>query len=168
MADSSWDNGGLPPKPKGWSTWTKVGLGCGVVALLFFVTCVGGGFLMYRAGGRAMDKAWVQMRHSAEMARTEEGARALYQANPGLVKKYPTLEDFLKASEPWRSRLGEIPVERPDLKTLMDPKKGGGLHIESKSESGSGKRVRIAYRFPSGGRLVIEMEDDSLTDIRVD
>ncbi|WP_005033829.1 hypothetical protein [Holophaga foetida] len=168
MADASWDNGGVVPKPKGWSTWTKVGLGCGIVVLLFFATCVGGGFLMFKAGGRAMDKAWVQMRKSAEMARTKEGARALYEANPGLSQRYPTVEDFLKASEAWRPRLGEIPVERPDLKTLMDPKKGGGLKIESQSEAHSGKRVRIAYRFSSGGSLVLEMEDKSLTDIRVE
>ncbi|MBP1627781.1 MAG: hypothetical protein H6Q00_2256 [Holophagaceae bacterium] len=168
MVDSSWDNGGMPVKPKGWSTWTKVGLGCGIVVLLFFATCAGGGFLMFRAGTRAMDKAWAQMRESAEMARTEEGARALYLANPGLARNYPTVEDFLKASEAWRARIGEIPVQRPDLKTLFDPKKGGGLQVESHSESGGTKRVRIAYRFAGGGRLVVEMEDKSLTDIRVE
>jgi len=168
MTDARWDNGGLPPKSKGWSTWAKVSLGCGVLVLLLLATCVGGGLWMFKAGTGAMDKAWAQMRANAEMARTEDGARALYQANPGLAAKYPTLEEFLKASEVWRPRLSEIPVQRPDLKTLVDPKKGGGLQITSQTEAGGLRRLHMAYRRADGGRLVIEMEGKSLTDIRVE
>ena len=42
MADSDWDNSGLPPEKQGMSTWLKVLLGCGVFFLLATATCAGG------------------------------------------------------------------------------------------------------------------------------
>lgn len=168
MADASWDNGGLPPKRRGLGTWAKVSLGCGVIALLMLVTCVGAGYWAFRKGSAAIDGVWSEMHRTAEQVRTDEGARALYQANPRLADTYPTVEDFLQAVAEWRPRLGEIPAQRPDFKSLVDPKGGSGFKLDSRSESGQPQRVTIGFNTRGGGRLVMIQEDGKLVDIRVE
>jgi hypothetical protein len=168
MADSNWDGGAMPPRKEGVPLWGKIGIGCGVAVFLLALTCGGVVYWGMSKGTQAIDKAWAEMRTQVTRLQTEEGAKALYRENPGLAKNYPTEEEFLKASEAWRSRLSEVPLKRPDLKTLFDPKAGGGFHFDSHQVSDGPKDVTVSYRLPSGARILIKTEDDRLTDIRVE
>ncbi len=165
MADSGWDNGGMAPsKKKGMPVWGKVLAGCGVAVLLLLATCVGAVYWGVGKVSQKADQAWAQMDQTVRSLRTEQGTKALYLANPGLADTYPNEEDFLKAAEGWRDKLGEFPARRPSIKDLVEEKNGGGhLNIESRNAS-----TRVEYQIPKGGRLHLVMEAGKLTDLRVE
>lgn len=162
MAEMTWDNGGAPVRKAGMPLWAKILAGCGIAVLLMMATC--GGLIWWgiSRGTAAVDQVWAEMVKDVEALRTEAGARALYRDNPGLARNYPTEADFIKASEDWRSRLGEIPAKRPSLGELMQGK-GGGFSIHSNND-----HRRVTYRFRKGGRLVLEWEQEALVDIRME
>jgi hypothetical protein len=128
MVDSSWDNSGLPPQKKGLGTGMKVLMGCGIAALVALVTCIAGGAIlgnMIKKDPKAFEKRvegfakglvqvdWERFRTLVDQLRTDEGARALYRANPGLHQAHPTEDQFLQAAHAWRPRLGPLPAEAP-------------------------------------------------------
>lgn len=162
MMAPDWKDADGPVRKAGTPLWTKILAGCGLALLLLLGTC--GGLLWWgiQRGSAAMDQVWAEMVRDVEALRTEAGARRLYHENPGLVRNYPTEEDFLKASAAWRDRLGEIPLQRPTLRELFQGKVGG-FSIHSRNE-----QRRVTYRFPKGGRLVLEWERDSLVDLRME
>lgn len=179
MAEGNWDNhaGGSSPK-KGMPLWGKITLGCcGGCALLFVLlmaTCIGGARWISKhgvpeaidkaVGSAFLDKAWDEMDRAVRGLKTEEGSRALYRANPGLVENYPTEEDFLKAAAEWRPNLGEFPARRPHLRDLIQEKKGGG-HFSVNTQNST---TRIEYQIPEGGRLFLQLESERLVDLRVE
>lgn len=165
MVDSGWDNGGMAPsKKKGMPVWGKVLAGCGVAVLLLLATCVGAVYWGVGKVSEKADQAWAQMDQTVRSLRTEQGAKALYLANPGLANTYPTEEDFLKAAEGWRDKLGEFPVQRPSLGDLVKGENGAGhLSIDSRNAS-----TRVDYQIPKGGRLHLVMEAGKVTDLRVE
>lgn len=131
MADSSWDNGGHGvPAKAGLPTWAKVLMGCGIAFLVALLTCVGGvAYVANRAKkdpeglknqvmGFALDKVrpdWEDFRLVVDQLRTPEGCRALYAANPGLAKTWPTESAFLQAAAAWQKDLVPAPDLTPDL-----------------------------------------------------
>lgn len=165
MADSSWDNSGLPPERKGMGTGTKLALGCGLVVLLGLATCVGFAGYGLHKGSQAADRLWVHVASSSKQLRTEEGARALYRENPGLAASYSTEEEFLREAAGWRSKLAGVPEKRPDLKELF--REGKGLSVQAEGGSGQ-ERMKLRYHLPSGGVLHLKTEGGRLTDIRVE
>jgi len=178
MADSNWDNSGAPLPKKGMPLWGKITLGCcGGCALVFLIlmaTCIGGARWVAKhgvpealdkaVGSAFLDKVWVEMDAAVRGLRTEEGAKALYQANPGLAENYPTEEDFVKAAEEWRANLGEFPARRPSLQDLTQGRKGGG-HFSINTQNNS---TKVEYQIPKGGRLYLEIESGKLVDLRVE
>ena len=166
MPDSSWDNGGLPRR-QSLPIWGKVAIGCGA-AFLCFVLAVGAlvGWGVHKAGS-VIDQGWAQLHQEVESLKTETGTRALYRANPGLAQSYPTEAAFLEAAAAWRPRLGTIPAQRPDLKTLFDHRTGADFHFKAHHDNGR-KWTEIHYRMATGATLVIELEGDRLTDLHVD
>lgn len=131
MADASWDNGGHGvPAKAGMPLWAKIGIGCGVLFLVAMVTCFGlGAYVVNKAKkdpegfknqvmGFALDKVrpdWEDFRAVVEQLRTQEGCRALYAANPGLSKSWPTEGEFLSTAEGWRKGLVPAPDLTPEL-----------------------------------------------------
>jgi len=178
MADGSWDNAGMPAPKKGIPLWGKITLGCcggcALVFVLLMATCIGGARWVSKhgvpealdkaVGSAFLDKAWAGMDRAVQGLKTEESAKALYRANPGLAENFPTEEDFLKAAEEWRSNLGEFPAQRPSLRDLTRERKGGG-HFSINTQN---NRTRVEYQIPKGGRLYLELEDEKLVDLRVE
>jgi len=165
MVDSGWDNGGMPlVKGKGMPVWGKVLMGCGVAVLLLLATCAGALYWGVGKVSEKADRAWAEMDQTVRSLRTEQGSRALYQANPALADSYPTEGDFLKAAEAWRPNLGKFPPQRPSIRDLVEEKNGGGhLSIDSRNAT-----TRIDYQIPKGGRLHLVMESGKVTDLRVE
>lgn len=159
MADSSWDNGGhgVPLKP-GLPLWGKVALGCGIAFLVALVTCVGGiayvankakkdpEGLKHQIMGFALEKVrpdWEDFRAVVDQLRTPEGCRALYAANPGLAKTWPTESGFLQAAAKWQKDLAPTPDLTPDLMEHQ------GLRINHDF----GGKVEVGWS-PKSGRAV--------------
>jgi hypothetical protein len=167
MPDSSWDQAATPPPKKGLSLFGKVAIGCGG-ALLCFLLAIGAlAWIVVGKATSALDQGWAELHTELRGLRSEEGARRLYRENPGLAQNYPTEEEFVKVSAEWRSKLGDIPEKRPDLKTLFAGKGAGAINIRRR-EGGGRKSVSISMRMSSGSTLTVELENDKLTDIQVD
>ena len=128
MVDASWDNSGLPPPKKGLGTGMKVLMGCGLAALLAVVTCAVGGAVLgnyikkdpkafeLRVEGFAkglVQKDWARFRALVDQLQTDDGARGVYRANPGLGQAHGSEEQFLQAVRAWRPRLAPLPAEAP-------------------------------------------------------
>ena len=165
MADSSWDNSGLPEPTRGRGLGTKLALGCGAGVLLILLTCLGFTGYGLHKGAQAADRVWQQVATSVRQLRTDEGARALYRENPGLAESYPTEAAFLEAAATWRPKLAGVPEQRPDLKELF--REGKGLAVDVRSRNGQ-EHLKLRYTVPSGAILRLETQEGRLTDLRVD
>jgi hypothetical protein len=164
MPNSGWDNGPGPAPSKGLSIWGKLAIGCGACLLCFILAIaalVGWGV---RKAATTLDKGWAELHRDLDGLRSEAGARALYRANPGLVQTYPTEAEFLAAAAEWRPKLSEIPAQRPDLKALFT---SGGFSMSARRSEGH-KTNTLRLRLASGATLIVELEGEKLTDLRVD
>ena len=170
MADSSWDNSGLPVERKGMGTGMKVALGCGIAALLLFVTCVAGGALLGRyvkkdpEGFERKMEAWAQglvqedwdrVRSVVDRLQTEEGARGLYRENPRLAGRHPTETAFLAEVQAWRPHLKPL---APDALAREDRALGINKSFGT---------TRIRYTYPDGTRLGVTLENGALAALEV-
>ncbi len=162
MADSSWDNGGQPAQRKqGMSIWAKVALGCGVIFLLGMGGCVVLGATCARAIGKTMDgREWGQLKEAVQQLQSDEGAKALYQANPELSQAYPTEDDFLEKARIWRPKLEPLPAEMPGVFT--------GKISYNVSINGGFRKVELGYTNGIGGKIASRWENGRLQMISVD
>jgi hypothetical protein len=181
MADSSWDNGGRGvPAKAGLPLWAKLMLGCGIVVLVGLVTCVGGvAFLANRvkkdpegfkqkAMGLVVDRVrpdWEDFRAVVEQLRTPEGCQALYAANPGLAKTWPTEAAFLEASSRWHKDVVSAPDLTPDVMEhgglRINHDLGGQVSVGWSPKSGRAVYVTFEHTRKSGDkgpRRVVEVE----------
>jgi hypothetical protein len=145
------------------SKWLKVGLGCGIAALIALCTCVGGSFYLQHKikqdpqAFKQQIKGFVQKKiqddwnflgRAVEQVRTDEGAKAFYAANPKLVEQYPSEARFLEAVKGWRSELQPVPEAVPDLDShdlqYTQGLRGGWLSYRFPN----GKHVRLAWDGP--------------------
>lgn len=183
MTDSSWnqESPSDPASKPGMPTWAKFLLGCGVLAVLVLTTCIGGvAYLGHRikkdpegfkksiedkALGFARDmvrQPWEALHKVVDQLQTDEGAQAVYAANPALKDHYPTADSFVEAARTWRPRLEPLPPELPDLRE-------GSLNISKDF----GKTQKLQYRTKKGVRIRSEWQMDSgaigqLVDFEVD
>jgi hypothetical protein len=164
MADSSWDNGGQGiPGRTGMPLWGKIALGCGIAFLVAIVTCAGvSAFVInkykkdpegfkQRAMSVLADKVrpdWEDFRLVVEQLRSPEGCQALYAANPGLAKTWPTEVAFLEAASRWHKEV----VSAPDL--TLDVMEHGGLQINHVF----GGQVRVGWSPRSGRAIYVTFE----------
>lgn len=142
--------------------WVQVGLGCGLASVLMVGMVAGGAYVVYRKGTSVMDRAWKELQTTTERLRTAESTKALYRGNPGLSEIYATEGEFLKAVEGWRPKLGEIPSERPPLKSLLRDQQMVQVH---RNLSDGHETIRIKYGFPSGAVLEMETDEGQLTNL---
>ncbi len=161
MADSSWDNNGQPIQPKkGMSIWAKVALGCGVVFLLGLGGCVVLGATCARAIGKTMNgPEWGMLRAAVQQLESDEGAKALYQANPDLWQAYPSEETFLQQARTWRPKLEPLPLEMPSLFT--------GKINYNVSVNGGFRKVELGYTNSHGAAIASRWENGRLQMIAV-
>jgi hypothetical protein len=146
------------------SLWAKLGLGCAGVFLLVALVCGSCVFLGFQKASSSIDSSWNLLYSTAESLKTEEGARRLYKSNPGLKENYPTVEEFVKAAQEWRPKLGPIPQKRPELKALFA---GHQMEYNARAENGR-QTVSVKYRMSDQGRLCLEAEGSKLVDVRVE
>jgi len=165
-SESSWD-APPPPRKKGLSVVGKVFIGCGAAMLCFLLAIGAMVWVVFSKASRAMDHGWSQIHAEIRDLRTEQGARNLYRDNPGLAQNYPTEAEFLKAAAEWRGKLGDIPEKRPDFKEMIKGRGPSNITIRSKDMDGT-KSVTVRMRMSTGATLVVELENDKLTDIQVD
>lgn len=168
MPDARWDAQGLPPT-RGRSSGKKLALGCALAFVVVVGGCVaavgGAAWWGMKRGGELLDQAWGDLRDDLRKVQTDEGAADLYRDNPGLAERYPTQEDFLKASRGWRTRLAEVPEPSPDFKDALAQK--GGLRFQSRIDHDV-KRTLLRYPLPQGGVLFIETKNGRLADFGVE
>jgi hypothetical protein len=193
MVDSSWDNSGLPPAKKGLGTGMRVLLGCGIALLLLLVTCAIGAAVLgnyikkdpkafeTRVEGFAnslIQKDWERFRTLVDQLQTDEGARALYRANPGLGQAQASEELFLQAVRAWRPRLGPLPAEMPvgrhhrhrrdrdqaveEAPTVETPKQPS---VDLQKIFGT---TRIRCTYPNGTSLAVTFEGERIKSIEVE
>ena len=161
MADSSWDNGGQSTQRRqGMSIWAKVALGCGVVFLLGLGGCVVLGATCAHAIGKSMDgPEWGQLRGAVEQLGSDEGAKALYEANPDLWKAYPSQSDFIKTTQGWRPKLEPLPAQMPSV--------FGGHINHTVNVSGSSRKVELGYTNSRNAQVSSRWENGRLQMIEV-
>lgn len=162
MADSGWDNGGVSmPKKSGMPLWAKITMGCGIIALLGLVTCVAGVATCGKAIGKAMNgPEWGQLRAAVEQLGTDDGAKALFQANPELKSSYPTEDSFVEAAKGWRLKLEPLPPQMPSVLS--------GKISYNVSVSGGFRKVELGYTNGKGGKVASRWENGRLEMISVD
>ena len=194
MVDASWDNGGLPPQKKGLGAGMKVLMGCGIAALVALVTCAVGGAILgnmikkdpeafeMRVEGFAkglMQKDWERFRTLVDQLRTDEGARALYRANPSLHQAHPTEGQFTQAARTWRPRLGPLPAEAPMGKHRHrdhgQPETGATQEDPTESAKDPSVNIRkvfgttvIQCRFPAGALVSVTFDGEGVQRIEVE
>ena len=164
MVDSSWNNDGSSrPAKSGMSTWLKIGLGCGIAALIVLCTCAGATIYLRQRIKRdpqafkqqikgfvraKIQDDWTFLRRAIEQIRTDEGAKAFYAANPKLSEQYPSEAQFLEAAKGWRPEIQSVPEAMPDLNSddlqYTQNNRGGWLSYRFPN----GKHVRLAWDSP--------------------
>lgn len=196
MVDSSWDNSGQAPQKKETSTGMKVLLGCGIAALLAFITCaVGGAVLgnMIKKDPKAFEarmegfakglvqKDWKRMRTLVDQLQTDEGAKVVYQANPGLRQAHPSEEQFLQAVRAWRPRLAPLPEEVPvgEHRRRHRHRQEEEPPQEDRAETSARKDLRvdiqkvfgtttIRCRYPDGTRFSAVFDSERIQSIEME
>jgi hypothetical protein len=159
--DSSWDNGGQGglPQRRGWPTWAKVLMGCGIVMLLLLGACVGAGFWLGQKAKRdpegfkrgAMNLAISALRPEydrgagfVDQLLSEAGTRRLWAEQPGIHAGFGQEEEaFLKAAAAWRPHLHPLPP------LDADHLEKNRLQLQKDVFTG----VRFSYRMDDGTRL---------------
>jgi hypothetical protein len=105
----------------------------------------------------ARDKArpdWVEARSIATKIQTNEGAIAVYRANPKLANKFNTEDSFLETVTKWRPQLASLPVDVP---TFESKRFGHAIGVGTASATisfklESGEWVYFAWNASSGNR----------------
>jgi hypothetical protein len=160
MADASWDNGGMGrPVKKGMPVWGKILMGCGVVVLLGVAGCAVGIASCAGAVKNAGNAEWENARVLVQQLETDEGAAAVYAANPGLARSFADEAAFVAAAQGWRPRLEPLPPQMPDLLS-------GKIDLNV-SFSNNHRTVELNYTNGKGARMATEWRDGQLADITV-
>jgi hypothetical protein len=142
------------------SIWAKVAMGCGVLFLLGLGGCVVLSATCARAIGKSMDgREWGQLKEAVQQLQSDEGAKALYQANPELAQAYPSEENFLEQSRAWRPKLEPLPPEMPSFLT--------GKISYNVSVNGGFRKVELGYTNTRGAAIASRWENGRLQMISV-
>lgn len=167
MADSSWDNSGLPPQKKGMPTWVKILGGCGIVFLLLLGGCVALGFYGVHKVSEMGKAQWPHYVETVKALQDPTSTQALYEANPPLQKRFSDAAAFEKEVSDWRSSIQTPPAEMPSLTS------GRAMAFEGRNrkygEDGSSRKTSVAgYKMEDGRMLVVVWVNDQIMDIRFD
>ncbi len=167
MADSSWDNSGLPPQKKGMPTWVKILGGCGIVFVLLLGSCVALGFYGVHKVSEMGKAHWPNYVATVKALQDPASTQALYEANPPLQKRYSDAAEFEKQVAEWRPSIQIPPAEMPSLTS------GRAMAFEGRNrqygEASSARKTSVAgFKMEDGRMLVVVWVNDQIMDIRFD
>ena len=161
MTDSSWDNNGMSrPAKTGWPVWAKLLMGCGIVVALCVTACLGGIATCANALNQTASAEWTALRAIVQQLETDDGARAVYAANPDLAGRFPDAEAFLQKVRAWRPRLEPLPLEKPGITS-------GKLDMNVSINNGH-RTASLIYKNGKGAHLAATWADGRLADISVE
>ena len=170
--DASWDNSGLPPQKKGMPTWLKVLAGCGILTVLSIGSCVG-----FAAWGlhKVADLGKAQWPRYVETVRELQdpaSTKTLYEANPGLQKRFPDEDAFEKQVAEWRPALQTPPDQMPSLtsgRAMAFEGRNRTVHIGSGETPDPGGKTSVAgYKMDDGRMFVVIWRNDQIAEIAFD
>lgn len=108
---------------------------------------------------RARTKEWAEFRSLLGRLATDESARALFRAEPGLRQGWVSEEAFLQDARAWRPFLAAIPEAYPDVE------KDGGVRAQfsrNQSPLGTSREIRLEH---AGGTWKALWRDGALASI---
>jgi hypothetical protein len=170
--DASWDNSGLPPRKKGMPTWLKVLAGCGILFVLAIGSCVG-----FAAWGlhkvSDMGKAqWPRYVETVKELQDPAATKALYEANPGLHKRFSDEGAFESQIAEWRPALQTPPDQMPSLtsgRAMAFEGRNHTVHIGNGEAPDTGGKTSVAgYKMDDGRMFVIIWRNDQIVEIAFD
>ena len=144
--NNSWDNSGSSRQKGRWKyreTLFTVSivlfcvLGAGAIGVLWFSHNQAGILEVERERAKP---DWAAAALVVEGMRTEDGAKAIYQANPKLTTRFKNEKDFLDFAAQWRPHLDPLPKDVP----RTEEKNFGHRH-----GYGMGPTI-LSYKMPSG------------------
>ncbi|HJU82568.1 MAG TPA: hypothetical protein VJ600_00015 [Holophagaceae bacterium] len=165
MVDSSWDNSGLPPQRQGLPTWAKVLLGCGMVMALAIGGCVAAGIYGIRKVSEMGKAQWPAYVRTVKELQDPATTKALYDANPGLKRRFPDAGAFEAQISEWRPHIETPPAEMPPITS------GKAISFQGRSSQVNGEGVQRKDGGVSGYRmgdrmLVVVWEEGRIVDIQ--
>jgi hypothetical protein len=172
--DASWDNSGLPPQKKGMPTWLKVLAGCGILAVLAVGSCVGfAAWGLHKVAdlGKAQ---WPRYVETVKELQDPATTKTLYEANPGLHKRFSDEDAFEQQVAEWRPALQTPPDQMPPLTSGRAMAFEGRKHsVRIQTGSGEttdlgGKTSMAGYKMNDGRMFVIVWRNDQIADIEFD
>ena len=98
---------------------------------------------------------WVSMRQAVSQIVTDEGAKALFAASPGLSPRIPSEDAFLAKARTWRALVRPLPEALP------------GLESRDLSYLKVKDQVEMRYRLPNGTCIFMKWTQDRLVDMRI-
>ena len=167
--DSSWDNSGLPPQKKGMATWLKVLAGCGVLFLLALGGCALATYSCVRGATKMGESRWPAYVAAVKALEDPASTKTLYEANPGLQKRFQDEASFEKQVAEWRPAIQTPPDQMPPITSRRvfsfvgkntRVQLGGGNHDEGDHEGGAS-----GYKMNDGRFFVIAWEDGKIVDV---
>lgn len=172
--DASWDNSGLPPQRKGMPTWLKVLAGCGILAVLAIGSCVGFAAWGVHKLSTMGQVQWPRYVETVKELQDPASTKALYEANPGLHKRYSDADAFEQQVAEWRPALQTPPDQMPSLTSGRAMAFEGRNH-EVRFNSGSGEAPRengktsvAGYKMGDGRMFVVVWLNDQIVEIDFD
>jgi hypothetical protein len=103
---------------------------------------------------------WDASRALVQQLETDEGAGAVYLANPGLAASFADEATFVEAVRRWRPRMEPLPPQMPSLFS-------GKTNLNVALSNGH-RKVDLSYTNGKGARLATEWQDGRLVEISVD
>lgn len=178
--DASRDNSGLPPRKKGMPTWAKILMGCGILLVLAIGTCMGLAFVVGSGVGFAAwgfkkvstlaQAQWPRYVETVKGLQDPASTKALYDANPGLHKRYSDADAFEQQVAEWRPAIQTPPDEMPSLTTgRVFSFQGRNTNMQFNGERHGGPNhlgATSGYRMDDGRFLVVAWEDGKIVEIQ--
>ncbi|HTL98936.1 MAG TPA: hypothetical protein VL181_09040 [Holophagaceae bacterium] len=167
--DASWDNSGLPPQKKGMPLWVKILGGCGLLVVLLIGSCVGFAAWGFHKVSTLGQSRWPSYVAAVKALEDPAGTKTLYEANPGLQKRFADEAAFEQQVAEWRPAIQTPPDQMPSLTTgrvfsfvgkNTHVQIGGGEHGDGRHEGGAS-----GYKMNDGRFFVIAWEDGKIVDV---
>jgi hypothetical protein len=168
MADGSWDNGGYgKPAKAGLPLWSKIAMGCGIVAILALGTCVAGVAWGLNKAATLGKSQWPTYVQTVQALKASDSTKALYEANPRLKREFPDAAAFEREVADWRPALQAPPEAMPSITTGRVVSFVGKDSQFGKGESQASQNVAVtAYRMDDGRFLSIVWANGQIEEIK--
>lgn len=169
MADSSWDNSGLPPQKKGMPLWVKILGGCGILVVLLIGSCVALGAWGFHKMSTMGAAQWPSYVATVKALEDPAATKALYEANPALQKRFSDEATFEQQIAEWRPAIQTPPEQMPSITTGRVFSFVGRNHtvqINGETSHAGKEGGATGYKMEDGRFLVVAWEDQKVVEIQ--